>query len=94
MVTDFFEHTISQMVNVDNTLTAAEGKELQSVINNAKLSKTMAFATLGGLTGRILAAVDVVSLNLKDPNAKLVIGIQKDVAGKAAALIEVVEKMP
>jgi hypothetical protein len=90
---DFFSHCIQQMVDVDHTLTDAEGQELQHMIKTGLLLRDLADAAIGEeRIDRLLPLVDALTLDLKDPHAKLVIGLQKDTAGKAAALYTFIKR--
>lgn len=89
----YLEHTIDEMIT-ENLLTTEEGAQLKTVITTVKVTKAMSDVDLGDLTSHVLALVQVVAIQLDDPNAQLMIGLGKDTAGQANKLIEVLKKVP
>lgn len=91
---DFLSHAVSEMVNTDHTLTKAEGDDILTLIKAGKITKSLASGALGNLANKVLALADVVTIQMKDPKATMVINLPKDTADKANKLIVVIKKLP
>jgi len=91
---EFLNHAVGEM-EMENRLSDSEAQTMRLILKGLKGAKIVLSVAMGnGVAERVVDGLEVVTLALDDSSpVRFVFGLQRDTAGKAVKLIEVVKKL-